>query len=246
VTEDLERLVSSVAGLPAGRLVTPVDGGPPRYWLSDGPVSAAVWASWRDRHPETALWPLLLTGLHGEDDRPWVVGEVYPDAMSAPDDLDAADVLAGWWAEVVADGPPWPGLAATGPAVGPPDHFAARYAAHLLGDEPAWLGLVACERGADAPAVVGWSGPANHTNDAGAISAVLRSWEDRFGARLIGLGFDTLYVSVAAPPASAAEALAVAAEHLAFCPDNVRQGAGTLAAYAAQIAGLHGWSFWWD
>jgi hypothetical protein len=38
----------------------------------------------------------------------------------------------------------------------------------------------------------------------------------------------------------------VAAEHLAFCPDNVRQGSGSLAAYAQEIRGRQSWSFWWD
>jgi hypothetical protein len=75
---------------------------------------------------------------------------------------------------------------------------------------------------------------------------VLRSWESRFGARLIELGSGTLLLSVAAPPASAAHAESVAAEHFAFCPDNVVQGPGTISAYAKRIRKKNLWSFWWD
>ncbi|MGC9668658.1 DUF4253 domain-containing protein [Planosporangium sp. 12N6] len=101
-------------------------------------------------------------------------------------------------------------------------------------------------RGADALTVVGWSGPTNHTNDTGEISAVVRSWEERFGAQVVGVGFDTLYLSIAAPPTSLSHALRVAAEHFAFCPDLVWQGTGTLTAYAEQLVGVNNWSFWWD
>ena len=53
------------------------------------------------------------------------------------------------------------------------------------------------------------------------ISAVLRDREQRFGARVVAAGFSTLLLSVAAPPTTREKALAVAAEHFAFCPDNV-------------------------
>ncbi|MEJ3655644.1 DUF4253 domain-containing protein [Actinomycetes bacterium KLBMP 9759] len=64
-----------------------------------------------------------------------------------------------------------------------------------------------------------------------------------------GLGFDTLYLSVAAPPTTTEHALRVAAEHFAFCPDNIQQGecgAETLTGYAELIRGRNSWSFWWD
>jgi hypothetical protein len=43
-----------------------------------------------------------------------------------------------------------------------------------------------------------------------------------------------------------AHALAVAAEHYAFCPDNVGQGRGTLEKYAPLLVGRTTWDFWWD
>lgn len=67
-----------------------------------------------------------------------------------------------------------------------------------------------------------------------------------FGARVVRLGSDTLSLSVAAPPADRGAALAVAAEHFAFCPDNVWQATGNLGAYADQLINAHEWGFWWD
>jgi hypothetical protein len=83
----------------------------------------------------------------------------------------------------------------------------------------------------------------NHSNQVAPLLAMLRSWEDRFGARLVRLGFDTLDVSVAAPPTTEEHALHVAAEHWVFCPDNVDQGPGSLQEYAASIRGRNTWSF---
>jgi hypothetical protein len=103
---------------------------------------------------------------------------------------------------------------------------------------------VPARRSADIPAAIGWSGPLNHENDVARLCAVLRSWEDRFGIRVVALGFDTLAVSVAAPPVDLADAEALAAEHFAFCPDNVTRS--SLGAYAKELVGERAWHFWWD
>jgi hypothetical protein len=97
-------------------------------------------------------------------------------------------------------------------------------------------------------ATSGWAGLANYTNDTGKISAVVRDWERRFGVRVVGVGFADLFLSVAAPPTTLDEALPVAAEHFALCPDNVWQGQKpyTLAAYAERLVGINSWEFWWD
>jgi hypothetical protein len=155
--------------------------------------------------------------------------------------------------EVVAPyGPAWPGLSPALPLTAAPDTRAAEVADSLVGDgswfkEPR-LALVPARRSADIPAAVGWSGPMNYEGDTARLCAVLRSWEDRFGIRVVALTFDQLVLSVAAPPGTRAEAEAVAAEHFAFCPDNITQGHHeTLRAYAEhEVLGQHVWSFWWD
>ena len=108
------------------------------------------------------------------------------------------------------------------------------------------LGLVAVDRGANALAVTGWTGPVNYFDQVSPLAAVVRSWEDRFGVRLLGIGFDTLDLSVAAPPVTFGHALHVAAEHWMFCPDKVEQSGRDLAGYAEQICGETLWTLWWD
>jgi Domain of unknown function (DUF4253) len=136
--------------------------------------------------------------------------------------------------------PPTPGLALLRPAEiveaaveeadGPGDHL---------------LALVAAARPADVPAVVGWPGAGSGT-DPVVVSAVLRSWEDRFGAVLVRVGRVCLELAVAAPPWERSECLAIAAEHYAFCDDTYRGNPGTLRDYANLLRGTTRWSFWWE
>ncbi|WP_199443750.1 DUF4253 domain-containing protein [Umezawaea beigongshangensis] len=257
--------------LPPGRVVFPEeeDGDRAAFWLSDEPAPAGLWARLRAEHARSGLWPLLLDALDDEDEeyRPWGNGEVLPGDMSFPGEHDPAALLARWWAAHTGEnehdglspaerlaatapfGRQWPGTSPARPARIDPDRIADDLAEQLLaGHGSMRLGLVAAERGADALTVAGWTGPTNHTDDTAEVSAVLRDWEERFGARVVGVGFSTLLLSVAAPPATHEEALAVAAEHFALCPDNVWQGdePRTLAAHAERIVGDHSWVFWWD
>jgi hypothetical protein len=256
--------------LPPGRLIRADEGtGEPTMWMTDEPVSADTWARMYADRRRSGLWPLLLGSLPYRRDpgefRPWTSGELFPDMISSPDLHDPAALMAEWWRQYTEDeedddfpqeierlapyGRQWPGPAPARAFDGDPDAFAHEYAAHLIShDRSMRLGLVAAARGADALSNSGWVGPANYTNDTAEISAVITDWEDRFGARVIGVGFADLFLSVAAPPADLEEALHIAAEHFAICPDNVDQGPKpyTLAAYAERLIGLNAWSFWWD
>jgi hypothetical protein len=270
MTTELERRLAALPDGPPGpgRTVSPQDGGAPTYWLLDGTPADGAWAAWAQRFPVTGLWPLLVRGLHHDPQRPWTVGEVRgADRLPAPlPDLD--EVLARLWAGGVPEdddedeedvlmpfGPTWPGTAPAGSLVAAPEQVAARVAREILHDRgvpgvlvapPCGFALVAVDRGADVVDAVGWWGAANHDPKPGDFTVVLRSWEERFAARVVGLGFDTLDLAVAAPPQDRVQAEAVAAEHFAFCSDNVLQGAGGLREYAAELVGATTWSFWWD
>jgi hypothetical protein len=188
--------------------------------------------------------------------------------MSSPTEHEPATLLEQWWseytqtsdehdvlsvedriAETAPFGQQWPGLAPSPTPEADPAMRAASYAESMVAGNPALrLGLVAADRGADALAVVGWTGATNYVSDAGHIAAVLRGWEERFGVRLVAAGFAELYMSVAAPPTTHEAALRVAAEHFALCPDNIWQGSEpcTLAGYADRLVGTPAWAFWWD
>ncbi|MEU6480789.1 DUF4253 domain-containing protein [Streptomyces sp. NPDC047017] len=234
--------------LPPGSLIDATDDGPwrePLLWCAGRPVAPGNWAALGTPAARVGLLPVLIE-LGGERVGPedW---ELMPGETTYPGDHDAEDVLAEYWEDCAGeeDGP-WPGLAGGLPPAAAPDTRAAEVADSLAGGRP-WLkdphlALVPARRSADIPAAIGWSGPLNHDNDVARLCAVLRSWEDRFGIRVVALGFDHLTVSVAAPPGTYAEAEAVAAEHLAFCPD----AADDLAECARGLVGERTWHFWWE
>lgn len=166
-------------------------------------------------------------------------------AEHSPDQATYDELIAPY-------GPEWPGLAPARESAVDPDARAASLADSLT-KSGSWLkephlALVPARRSADIPAAIGWTGQINYEGDVARLCAVLRSWEDRFGIRVVALTADQLVLSVAAPPTTQEEAEAVAAEHFAFCSDNITQGRHeTLRAYAQHdVLNQQVWSFWWD
>ncbi|WP_175412291.1 DUF4253 domain-containing protein [Streptomyces sp. TRM64462] len=218
----------------------------PSYWYANEPATHDTWSRLLPAREAAGLQPVLLTETQ----------HLSASQRGDADDRDVSATLAELWAYVQEDeepeygDEPWPGLAAPGEPTADPDAQAAELAAELATDDKHFKGahaaLVPARRSADIVTALGWGGASNHT-DAVQLATVLRSWEDRFGIRVVGLGPDFMSVSVAAPPRTREHALAVAAEHHAFCPDNVWQGAGSLEEYAAEaVLGQTEWWFWWD
>jgi len=256
---------ADIAGvrLPAGRRVggerrsgRPAE---PALWLT-APLeqAASTWLALRERLHGTGLVPLLLSDLPGQPGRPWASGELRPSGLDPVAGPDVRAVLRDLWdagvpspdedeADTVELLIPYsrsfPGLA---PATTEQAGAAEFEAAVLAANGPLRIGLALAARPADALVSIGWTGGANHEATAGSLAVVLRSWEERFGATLLHLGFDTMDLLVARPARSSAATFAVAAEHFAFCPDNVRQGAGSIRGYAEDLLGATRWSFWWD
>jgi hypothetical protein len=125
------------------------------------------------------------------------------------------------------------------------DPLAVAATSQLAGRQ-AHLAIVPSPHPADAVALLGWRGTCNYHDDVAGLSAVLRSWEQRFGAVLVKVDFMTLWLSVAWPPLTADECRAVAAEHFAFCPDVDTEDPRPLRQYASTLAGRSWWRFWWD
>ncbi|MBB5933340.1 DUF4253 domain-containing protein [Streptomyces zagrosensis] len=306
----------------------------PLLWRATEPTAEETWGQLLPALKAAGLQPVLLGGARETDgDQPWDE-ELGPDMATDPDEFDAAELLAEWWADNTApvedeergdatapqhdarehDGPrvaaggtgtaedtdaadaaddtatngvvdgladgededagparrgtgsaadevddaealapygiEWPGLAQPRIPLVDPDERAAEVAAALVEYDiltAPRIALVPAERSADILAAIGWLGTLNYDNDAAPFSAVLRSWEDRFGIRVVALEFDVLHVSVPHPPRTLEEALPIAAEHFAFCPDNIWQDSETLEQYAREhLVDKHNWSFWWD
>ena len=237
-------------------------------WVTDDAVAEPL-TSWRrlaGLYSGTGLWPLLLLSLAADyDHRPWHSGELDPVPLARVDALETTTVLAEGWADSLVPmgenpyvehlrpfGADFPGLATsprreTTPRAVPVDA--------LRPWAPWRLGLVPCRRPADAVALIGWRGAINRRSPE-QVSAVLRSWEDRFGMVVVALGFATLTLLVPHPPADEAEALPLAAELAALCPDVLSQdgpwdgfgyrSGGTVAGLARLLVNRSVWTLWWD
>lgn len=105
--------------------------------------------------------------------------------------------------------------------------------------------LVPTDDATTIPAHLRWGGW-NANPPAEFHVAALRSWRDRFGAELIGLGPDVINLRVARRPKTREEAMALAREQYLYCNDIVDQGVGTLSRLAALLYTQDWWYFWWD
>jgi len=247
--------------LPAGRRHYAEDSEELVAWVTDAPMADAgrAWLALSAMHAQTGLIPVTLQPSRADaaDEQPYF-GFYCPTDVALLDQIAAADLLAGLWSDSYDDtdsepdaapfGEEFPGLAAAETERLP----AARLHEAVAALPAAYLGLVSAGRPADVPAVVGWS--VFGTDDPGTpearsleIGAVLRSWESRFGARLLQIGGDAiLRVLVERPPRDRDQALRLAAEQCAFADEIDRQAAYTVSSVADGLPGKPIWTFWWD
>lgn len=231
-------VVAGIA-LPPGRTVTAQEGaGASVAWVSTEQLPeerltelvralAAVF-------PQTGLWPMQALGLDNRLDRPWGDGEM--DGLEGP----IPDALAMLRALDHSDNPTVPAVTALAPAQPGPDLLADQ-----LDVEAGGLLLVPVSRPADVPAALGWWGGTNYCMSGADFSAVLRSWEDRFGTVLVSIGFNTMTVQVGRRPESEEQLDALLREHYAFCPDNIDQGMPA-DVFRLGLPEWAYWNFWWD
>lgn len=243
----------------------------PVAWITDEPVPDAghVWRMLGEMATETGLQPVLHVapgrppeGWHPEDDfgRPGDVDQIGR--------LNAEDVLTREWAGRAVDGEVPEGLAARFDPAELYAPFSRQFpglaprteggltAAEVLGAldtvPAARVCLIAVSRPADIPTVVGWE-----VTDAWEsmlpVSAVLRSWEDRFGARLmlIGPGAEIRLI-VERPARTPTAAQAVAAELWAFADawmdyrDRRYSQLNEVPDIIPRVLDAAIWGLWWD
>jgi hypothetical protein len=103
------------------------------------------------------------------------------------------------------------------------------------------------------PTTVSWHVPIylyfggfNDCPDPTSIGAVLRYWQEKYGAELMCMTHDVLEFQVTRPPRKRQEALLLAREQFLFCRDIVEQGTQTIERLAAELLNATRWFFWWD
>lgn len=255
------------AGLPSGRFEPR---GSTEVWFSDELPDDVeeLWADLLRQAAVTGLQPhLCRPERRGRPMDPGAADAVDLEVVLAADFAEYRRRRLSWWsdpgpAEPSDDtpedvepwphdpGPPfesWPGLAPAAPdgGAGPtPEEAAARTVADLLYTGPdagsLVLALVPARRCADVPAVLGWTADPPMP----LMGALLRSWEERFGARVVATYGAELLVSVARPPL-APDRLAL--EHVLSTANNIVDDPPTpFPEYARGLLGRTEWRFWWD
>lgn len=207
-------------------------------------------------------------GLPGDALRPWDNAEFgRPQDPREADTIDVGALLGNLWrGEVRTDvddpeeterwapfTPEWPGLAE-------PEHTPLTLAEREhaldvvlpgirranLATPDARIGLIRAGRPADVLAAIGWGGLANRGEEAlMPLIAMLRSWEDRFGARLIDVGFADVRLLVDRPPRTLEAAERLAAEQ-ALLADDCIDGSRDVPDIAPRLVNAPVWTFWWD
>jgi hypothetical protein len=249
--------------LPAGRQVDAAFSSGPVAWITDEPVTGAgrIWRELSAMAAETGLQPVL----HASPG--WIPGYdpsedfLEPAEIAAIDHMDASDILEELWnGKTRSDDDPryaalkkhdpfprqFPGLASP-----TEEHLDEAEVLRVLASVPAaHLTLIPAGRPADVLPAAGWFAT-DAWDSALPIAAVLRSWEERFGARLLQIGPSAeIRLLVGRPPRTMAAAQAIAAEHWAFCGAWVDQvhdiELTTLADMVPRVLNGAVWGFWWD
>jgi hypothetical protein len=241
------------------RVGAALSSGQPVAWITEEPVpdAGSAWLAISDMAADTGLRPVL--------DVPSVPGGSPGESFHNPVDvadigrLSAADILAGLWEEKTADGDDDLSIAQYQPFSVQFPGLAARSEKQLTrGDTlraldsvpPAYICLVAASRPADLLAVIGWN-ISDAWDSALPVCAVLRSWEDRFGAQLLQIGPSAeIRLLVERPPRTIEAAQAIAAEQWAFCCAWIDQydeaELTAISEIAPRLINAPIWGFWWD
>lgn len=247
------------AGAPGGRPVTTLLGTTPAGRRVEGFRAPAAdllpwWRRLRAEHATTGLWPVLL----GPDVTDVFLTLAPADGDDYDDDAVLARASALTVAEVAAlrverdaadaeedEGPLGyddPGYDDT-----PPTRLDPAPARFTVAETDGLLALVPAQHGWEVPAVLGWLGGCNYGIEPAEHVVTLRDWHERFGAELVSLSDDqVMELLVARPPTTPDEAITVAREQYAYCPDLVEQGVESLTALAQGQAPSPSWYFWWD
>lgn len=257
--EDGEVRLASVVLPPGTRQFAESDPDNPVAWVTSVPVTGAgrIWQALSHVRAETGLTPVLLGDA-----------EPDPDVFREPHDLaevesrGAVTVLESRWAESFP--PDETGLwakalapfSARFPGLAEPTGTSVTHVAHCEALETfasALICLVSADRPADILPVIGWAGPDLQYPDCVSIASVLRSWEDRFGARLLHVGPGAeIRLLVSRPPDALTHALPIAAELLALGHAYIddyrkpRADLTTVSGIASAIVGNPVWGLWWD
>lgn len=223
-------------------------------WVTDGELESShaqeVMSQLQVAFPTSGLWPMLTDGGAIQGIGPVPVGEdvgwAYDPAGPVPDaepllhDLwtaaspHATTILPRTWSGLVT--PAQPGDAEQVSPLGHPAVWSHRFGR---------LVLVPVSRPADVVLTLGPSAY-NSRPSPEQLTAVLRSWEDRYGALPLQYSFKTLLVGIRRPPRTEAEVQAALVELFSVCPGLYDDPTLSDADVFDNLSGSREWALWWD
>ncbi len=224
------------------------------YFATAGEHALARWQTLRNVVEHTGHWPVLLGGDTSIEAHAASFGRKGAQATIATilDDAQRFDA-AGWMqheldmryeeepefsvGEMVGE---WPDDAPGNNQFMIPIDYKTQ-----LPLPKSYIGLVPTSMSWQVPTYLRF-GDWNYCPKPAIHSAVLRYWEQQYGAEIVGCSFDTIELRITRPPNDQPSALKLAHEQFAYCPDVVEEDTGALTEHAASLLKSGVWLFWWD
>jgi hypothetical protein len=198
----------------------------PAMWVSSQavPNAPSAWKQLAAGFQESGLWPLLIPEGDFGVSEPWTEQRARRERDSL--EASAAELLRSRLEGSVKRTPlsSTELIQASGVARGTLGRGtgkrtdALQHAFDSLGNSR--LALVAVKRPGEAVHRTAWPGTEAAGITGAELASLIVSWEERYGALLVGFTSSALVFAVLRPPATFEEAVEVAAEHHATCPDE--------------------------
>ncbi|WP_030162073.1 DUF4253 domain-containing protein [Glycomyces sp. NRRL B-16210] len=223
------------AGLAVPKMHQLVRRGDTAMWAFGVRASEALrwWLDIRQAAEATGWMPVLLGAPEEWRDNGEAIIHEGDDELARADEIDPAELLHDKAAEA---GEPARGVPIL-PRRGDTDFATPQ--------REGMVGLVETDAGWKIPAMFPWKGSTNWELYGAEHAAVLRSWNRRFEAELVAMTYDVVELYVPHPP-SAEEAIGVAGEAYAYCPDLLDSGVPTLEDLAEHMIRSRAWYFRWS
>ena len=107
------------------------------------------------------------------------------------------------------------------------------------------LGLVEAEYSWQIPALLPWKGSTNWELYGAEHATILKRWHEQHEVEVVAMTWDILELYVPNPPSAEEDAIEVAGEVHAYCPDLMAAGVPTLDDLAVHMIRSRAWYFRW-